>query len=215
MSPRAAVILAAGQGTRMKSPRPKVLHPVGGRALIDHAIDLAQGLNCERIVVVLGKDAGAIRDHVAARLGEGAIAVQDPPLGTGHAVLAAKDALADFDGDVVVTYGDSALLTPEALAPIFALRDAGADLAVLGFDATDPAPYGRLLLGLHGVLQRIVLALPFAAVYSTPLLIYTGTIAPASYPAAFATQLAWGCGFAVLATFACTVPKLNANGAAV
>jgi bifunctional UDP-N-acetylglucosamine pyrophosphorylase/glucosamine-1-phosphate N-acetyltransferase len=156
MSPRAAVILAAGQGTRMKSPRPKVLHPVGGRALIDHAIDLAQGLNCERIVVVLGKDAGAIRDHVAARLGEGAIAVQDPPLGTGHAVLAAKDALADFDGDVVVTYGDSALLTPEALAPIFALRDAGADLAVLGFDATDPAPYGRLLLGLHGVLQRIV-----------------------------------------------------------
>jgi bifunctional UDP-N-acetylglucosamine pyrophosphorylase/glucosamine-1-phosphate N-acetyltransferase len=106
--------------------------------------------------VVLGKDAGAIRDHVAARLGEGAIAVQDPPLGTGHAVLAAKDALADFDGDVVVTYGDSALLTPEALAPIFALRDAGADLAVLGFDATDPAPYGRLLLGLHGVLQRIV-----------------------------------------------------------
>ena len=156
MSPRAAVILAAGQGTRMKSPIPKVLHPVGGRALIDHAIDLAEGLACERIVVVLSKDAGRVRDHVAARLGEAAIAVQDPPLGTGHAVLAARAALADFPGDVVVTYGDSALLTPEALSPLFELRAAGADVAVLGFHAADPAGYGRLVLGLHGVLQRIV-----------------------------------------------------------
>jgi bifunctional UDP-N-acetylglucosamine pyrophosphorylase/glucosamine-1-phosphate N-acetyltransferase len=154
--PRAVVILAAGQGTRMKSPVPKVLHPVGGRALIDHAIDVAQGLGAARIVVVLSAGPSPVRDHVAARLGEAAVAVQDPPLGTGHAVLAAKDALAGFDGDVVVTYGDSALLTPEAVAPLFDLRSAGADLAVLGFHAADPAGYGRLVLGDRDGLERIV-----------------------------------------------------------
>ncbi|HTX49043.1 MAG TPA: bifunctional UDP-N-acetylglucosamine diphosphorylase/glucosamine-1-phosphate N-acetyltransferase GlmU [Caulobacteraceae bacterium] len=146
MSPRAAVILAAGQGTRMKSPTPKVLHRVGGRALIDHAIDVAEGLGCRRIVVVLSAGAPEVRRHVAERLGEGAVAIQDPPLGTGHAVLAAKAALADFDGEVVVTLADSALLTPEAVAPLFDLRAAGADVAVLGFHATNPLGYGRLIV---------------------------------------------------------------------
>src|SRR5215472_5855149 len=103
MSPRAAVILAAGQGTRMKSPIPKVLHKLGGRALIDHAIDVAEGLACERIIVVLSPEPREMHAHVAARLGERAIANQDPPLGTSHAVLAAKEALAGFDGEVVVT----------------------------------------------------------------------------------------------------------------
>ncbi|MBV9995397.1 MAG: bifunctional UDP-N-acetylglucosamine diphosphorylase/glucosamine-1-phosphate N-acetyltransferase GlmU [Caulobacteraceae bacterium] len=156
MSPRAAVILAAGQGTRMKSPIPKVLHPVGGRALIDHAIDVAVGLGCARIVVVLGPGVTAVRERVAARLGDKAIAVQDPPLGTGHAVLAAKAALGDFEGDVVVTYADSALLTAEAVEPLFALRAAGADLAVLGFHAAEPGAYGRLILGEGERLLRIV-----------------------------------------------------------
>ena len=95
----------------MKSPKPKVLHRVGGRAMIDHAIDTAQALGCERIVVVVGAHSPAVAAHVAARLGEAAIAVQDPPLGTGHAVLAARGALAGFFGDVVVTYADVPLLT--------------------------------------------------------------------------------------------------------
>jgi len=153
---RAAVILAAGQGTRMKSPTPKVLHPLAGRALIDHAVDLAEGLGCARIVVVVGVAAPAVRALVVKRLGEGAVAVQDPPLGTGHAVLAAKEALAGFDGDVVVTCADSALLTPEAIEPLFELRGQGADLAVLGFRAADPTPYGRLVLGDDERLLRIV-----------------------------------------------------------
>src|SRR5579862_1407688 len=101
MSGRAAVILAAGQGTRMKSPIPKVLHKVGGRALIDHAIDAAEGAGCDRIVVVVGSGSPAVAAHVEARLGKGTTAVQDPPLGTGHAVLAAKDALANFAGDII------------------------------------------------------------------------------------------------------------------
>jgi bifunctional UDP-N-acetylglucosamine pyrophosphorylase/glucosamine-1-phosphate N-acetyltransferase len=153
---RAAVILAAGKGERMKSPLPKVLHPVGGRAMIDHAIDAALTLGCARIVVVVGTHAPAVRAHVAARLGESALAVQDPPLGTGHAVLAAKEALAGFEGDVVVTYADAPLVTAEAVEGLFALRGAGADLAVLGFEAQDPGAYGRLVMPEGGNLARIV-----------------------------------------------------------
>jgi bifunctional UDP-N-acetylglucosamine pyrophosphorylase/glucosamine-1-phosphate N-acetyltransferase len=153
---RAAVILAAGKGERMKSPRPKVLHPVGGRAMLDHAIDTAEGLGCERIVVVAGAHAPEVAAHVKKRLGEGAVAIQDPPLGTGHAVLAAKDALAGFSGEVVITYADVPLLTAGGVAPLFALLADGAAVAVQGFEAADPAAYGRLVLGGDGGLERIV-----------------------------------------------------------
>ncbi len=154
--PRAAVILAAGQGQRMKSHTPKVLHRVGGRAMLDHAIDAAQAVGCARIVVVVGAHSQGVRVHVVERLGEGAIAIQDPPLGTGHAVLAAKAALKGFEGDVLVSYADTPLLTATAVEPLFALRAAGADVAVLGFDAAQPGAYGRLVLAADGVLTRIV-----------------------------------------------------------
>ena len=154
--PRAAVILAAGRGERMKSPMPKVLHPVGGRAMLDHAIDAALGAGCERIVVVVGDHSPAVRAHVGRRLGEAAIAVQDPPLGTGHAVLAARASLDDFIGDVVVSYADIPLLTAKTVSPLFALRSEGADLAVLGFEAATPGAYGRLVLAGKDELERIV-----------------------------------------------------------
>jgi bifunctional UDP-N-acetylglucosamine pyrophosphorylase/glucosamine-1-phosphate N-acetyltransferase len=154
--PRAAVILAAGQGTRMKSPTPKVLHKVGGRAMLDRAIDAAEALGCQRIVVVVGAPSPSVGEHVARRLGPGAIALQDPPLGTGHAVLAARDALASFSGDVVVTYADCPLLSAATIEPLFDLHDTGADIAVLGFEAADPGAYGRLILGPDGELHRIV-----------------------------------------------------------
>jgi bifunctional UDP-N-acetylglucosamine pyrophosphorylase/glucosamine-1-phosphate N-acetyltransferase len=154
--PRAAVILAAGQGTRMKSPTPKVLHTVAGRSLLDHAIDAAQGLGCERVIVVAGAHGPAVAAHARKRLGEAAVVIQDPPLGTGHAVLAAKAALADFDGDVVVTYADCPLLTAEVIAPLFASRAAGTHVAVLGFEAADPGAYGRLIMAPGHVLLRIV-----------------------------------------------------------
>jgi bifunctional UDP-N-acetylglucosamine pyrophosphorylase/glucosamine-1-phosphate N-acetyltransferase len=154
--PRAAVILAAGQGQRMKSPLAKVLHPVAGRTMVDHAIDTAQALGCERVVVVVGGHSPAVRAHVAARLGDGAIAVQDPPLGTGHAVLAARAALADFVGDVLVTYADVPLLTAAALGGLFARRADGADVAVLGFETARPGAYGRLVTTGPNVLARIV-----------------------------------------------------------
>jgi bifunctional UDP-N-acetylglucosamine pyrophosphorylase/glucosamine-1-phosphate N-acetyltransferase len=156
MTARAAVILAAGQGTRMRSPTPKVLHLLSGRTLLDHAIDAAEGLGCERIVVVAGTHSPQVAEHARKRLGHNAVAIQDPPLGTGHAVLAAKEALADFDGDVVVTYADCPLLTAAAVEPLFDLRAAGTDLAVLGFVAADPGDYGRLIINPHNVLLRIV-----------------------------------------------------------
>jgi bifunctional UDP-N-acetylglucosamine pyrophosphorylase/glucosamine-1-phosphate N-acetyltransferase len=142
MSARAAVIMAAGQGTRMKSPLPKVLHRVGGRAMLDRAIDAAQALGCDPVVVVCGTHSPAVAAHVGQRLGEGAVAIQDPPLGTGHAVLSAKPAIGAFAGDVLVMNADCPLLRPADLEPLFGL---GADLSLLGFEAADPALYGRLL----------------------------------------------------------------------
>jgi bifunctional UDP-N-acetylglucosamine pyrophosphorylase/glucosamine-1-phosphate N-acetyltransferase len=156
MTERAAVILAAGQGTRMKSPTPKVLHKVGQRAMLDRAIDAAEALDCARIVVVVGAHSPQVKAHASARLGEAACALQDPPLGTGHAVRAAEQALEGFAGDVVVTYADCPLLEAAAVAPLLDLRAAGADVAVLGFKAADPAPYGRLILGGDGDLLHIV-----------------------------------------------------------
>jgi bifunctional UDP-N-acetylglucosamine pyrophosphorylase/glucosamine-1-phosphate N-acetyltransferase len=162
MTARAAVILAAGQGTRMKSPLPKMLHKVGGRTLVDRAIDVAEALGCSRIVVVVGAHSPEVGEHVRKRLGDGAIAIQDPPLGTGHAVLAAQAALADFEGDVVFGNGDHPLMNAETLAPLFALREAGADIGVLGFQPDDPsqfpfiASWGRLISNGAGVLEKIV-----------------------------------------------------------
>jgi bifunctional UDP-N-acetylglucosamine pyrophosphorylase/glucosamine-1-phosphate N-acetyltransferase len=130
----------------MKSPTPKVLHRIGGRTLLDHAIDTAQALNCERIVVVVGAHSPQVGEHARKRLGEGATVLQDPPQGTGHAVLAAREALADFDGDVVVTFADCPLLSAPTIEPLFDLRAKGADVAVLGFEAANPGAYGRLIL---------------------------------------------------------------------
>jgi bifunctional UDP-N-acetylglucosamine pyrophosphorylase/glucosamine-1-phosphate N-acetyltransferase len=129
--------------------------------MLDLALDAALALGCERVVVVVGAHSPGVRAHVLDRLGdqlgEGAIAVQDPPLGTAHAVLAAREALEGFAGDVLVTYADVPLLTARAVAPLFDLRAAGADLAVLGFQAADPGAYGRLLLegedGLAGIVE--------------------------------------------------------------
>jgi bifunctional UDP-N-acetylglucosamine pyrophosphorylase/glucosamine-1-phosphate N-acetyltransferase len=156
MTARAAVILAAGQGTRMKSPTPKVLHKVGGRTLLDRVIDTVEQVGCERVVVVVGTHSPGVRGLVEGRLGPAAVAVQDPPRGTGHAVMAAEAALAGFDGDVVVTNADCPLLQPSDLAPLFEQRGAGVDLALLGFEPREPGRYGRLVHGAGGAVQRIV-----------------------------------------------------------
>ncbi|MFN9925790.1 MAG: NTP transferase domain-containing protein, partial [Phenylobacterium sp.] len=120
--------MAAGQGTRMKSPLPKVLHKAGGRALLDRVIDAVETAGATRVHVVVGNHSPGVRALVEARLGAQAVVVQEPPLGTGQAVLAAKDALADFDGEVLVVNGDCPLLTAADLAPLVSLRGQGAAL---------------------------------------------------------------------------------------
>ncbi|MFT3997028.1 MAG: bifunctional UDP-N-acetylglucosamine diphosphorylase/glucosamine-1-phosphate N-acetyltransferase GlmU [Asticcacaulis sp.] len=152
---RAAIILAAGQGTRMKSPVPKVLHKVAGRAMMDLAIDAAEGLGCERIIVVVGAHSPQVGERARKRLGADSVVVQDPPLGTGHAVLAAKAALSDFDGQVVVSYADCPLIDTDTLKTVFDLADTS-DLAVLGFEAADPGAYGRLVIEGEDDLSAIV-----------------------------------------------------------
>ncbi len=155
MTARAAVIMAAGHGTRMKSKTPKVLHKVGGRTLLDRIIDTVQAAGCERIHVVVGT-IPEVRALVVARLGEDAVVLQDPPKGTGHAVLCAHDALADFDGDVLVVNADPPLLQAQDLEPLFQLRQGGAALAILGFEPVDPLLYGRIIRGADGHVMRVV-----------------------------------------------------------
>lgn len=150
----AAVVLGAGMGTRMKSSLPKVLHAIGGRAMISHILDTVDGLGASRAVVVVGPG----MDNVAAEVAPHDTVLQDPQLGTGHAVMQARDALAGFDGDVLVLYGDTPLITSNTLAAMLDAR-AGADdpaVVVLGFRPDDPAEYGRLVTNDQGALDAIV-----------------------------------------------------------
>ena len=156
MRKRAAIILAAGKGTRMKSALPKVLHPVGGRPAIDWSIALAKSLGCSPIICVVSPDVPELSTHVEAALGKDAVAVQCPALGTGHAVQCAEEALAGFEGDVVVLYGDSPLIPAPAITELFETLGAGAHLGVLGFETPTPGLYGRLLTSASGDLEAII-----------------------------------------------------------
>ncbi|MEN3953005.1 bifunctional UDP-N-acetylglucosamine diphosphorylase/glucosamine-1-phosphate N-acetyltransferase GlmU [Iodidimonas sp. SYSU 1G8] len=149
----AVVVLAAGKGTRMKSSLPKVLHPIAGRAMVHHVLHAAAGLSPERTLVVLGKGMEPVARAVAPAL----VAVQDPPLGTGHAVLAAAEALDGFDGDVVVVFADTPLVTLDTFRAMLDRRRAEDDpaIVVLGFRPANPGAYGRLVVK-KGKLKRIV-----------------------------------------------------------
>jgi bifunctional UDP-N-acetylglucosamine pyrophosphorylase/glucosamine-1-phosphate N-acetyltransferase len=156
--PVAAILLAAGQGTRMRSDLPKVLHPLAGAPLIHHALAAAATLDPDRLIVVTGHGADAVGAAAQAFDPTIALAHQAEQKGTAHAVLQAAPALDGFEGDAFVLYGDTPLLRPDTLAAMAATRRGGADLVVLGFHAADPATagYGRLVLGADGALERIV-----------------------------------------------------------
>lgn len=149
-----AVILAAGKGTRMRSDRHKVLHPIGGQPMIHHLLDTLAELGAAREVLVIGDR----RDQLEAAL-EGrdvAIAIQEPQLGTGHAVQAARDSLADFDGTLLILYGDVPLVSGATMQALIDARAAGPDVVVLGFRPPDPGQYGRLVVNAAGHLDAIV-----------------------------------------------------------
>ncbi|ANP47594.1 bifunctional UDP-N-acetylglucosamine diphosphorylase/glucosamine-1-phosphate N-acetyltransferase GlmU [Candidatus Viadribacter manganicus] len=153
---RAAIILAAGQGKRMKSETPKMLHKMGGRPLVDWSIALARELNCARTVVVIPPNAPALAERVTSVLGEGSTAIQDVPRGTGDAARAAASVLSGFEGSVVVYFGDTPLIRTETLSQMFTAREAGADVVVLAFHADDPTGYGRIITDAAGNFLRNV-----------------------------------------------------------
>jgi len=145
----AVIVLAAGMGTRMKSSRPKVLHPLAGRPMIEHLMETVAGLAPDRTVVVVGPD----MDSVGAAIAPHPTVVQAERLGTGHAVAQARPALAGFDGDVLVLYGDTPLIGRATLERMLSELHGPREPAVvvLGFKPTHPNQYGRLVVGAEGL----------------------------------------------------------------
>jgi bifunctional UDP-N-acetylglucosamine pyrophosphorylase/glucosamine-1-phosphate N-acetyltransferase len=146
----AAIILAAGLGTRMRSSRPKVMHPLGGRPMIRHLLAAVEP-RFGRVVVVVGPDMPELEAAVAPH----GVAVQRERLGTGHAALAAMPQLGGHDGDIAVLYGDNPLVSEATLGRLLAAR-AEADLVLLAMRPADPGRYGRVLTGADGMVERIV-----------------------------------------------------------
>jgi bifunctional UDP-N-acetylglucosamine pyrophosphorylase / glucosamine-1-phosphate N-acetyltransferase len=157
MSPRPllVVVLAAGKGTRMRSQRPKVLHQVAGRSMLGHVIALGQGLEADKLAVVIGPGMDDVRQEALGCAPKAEVYVQAAQRGTADALLAADAAIAGHDGDVVVLYGDTPLLQAETIGRLRAALDSGAGLAVLGFEAADPTGYGRLLRAPDATLAAI------------------------------------------------------------
>jgi bifunctional UDP-N-acetylglucosamine pyrophosphorylase/glucosamine-1-phosphate N-acetyltransferase len=140
------IVLAAGEGTRMQSSLPKVLHPVAGQSLLAHVLGAAPKGAGASLAVVIGPDHQAVADEARRIRPDAASFVQRERLGTAHAVLAARDAMISGADDLLVVFGDTPLISAETFSRLRAPLQSGAALAVLGFRAADPTGYGRLLV---------------------------------------------------------------------
>jgi bifunctional UDP-N-acetylglucosamine pyrophosphorylase/glucosamine-1-phosphate N-acetyltransferase len=148
MSPRATkvVILAAGQGTRMASDLPKVLHPVHDKPMVIHCIEATMAAGLDDVILVVGAGRDEVIDAVEEAYEGVEFAFQDEQLGTGHAVLQAKSFLDGFDGNVVVIYGDMPLLRADTIRSIVDHRDAtGAAAVALTIELENPPDFGRIV----------------------------------------------------------------------
>jgi len=154
--PLAAIILAAGQGTRMKSDTHKVLHPIAGQPMLLHVIDRAHELGADRVIVVVGARSEQVEAAVTGTDVE--IVHQAEQLGTGHAVAQAEAALAGFSGDVLILYGDVPLVRTETLARMLEALDARpeARAVVLAFRPETPGAYGRIIGNADGAITKMV-----------------------------------------------------------
>ncbi len=141
-----AVILAAGEGTRMKSDLPKVLHPVGGRPLIDAVLESARAGGASRFAVVVGAGVDKVRAHLGKVAANVEVFEQRERLGTAHATLSAREALVDHRGPVLVLFGDTPLVRPATISALADRLSEGADIALLGFETDAPTGYGRLII---------------------------------------------------------------------
>ena len=144
------VLLAAGKGVRMRSDLPKVLHCIGGRPMLGHTLATAQAAGAGRLALVVGPEAGPVRAEAARIAPDIEIFEQPIQAGTGDAVLAARAALERHRGDVLVMFADTPLIEAATLRRLIATLDAGAHLAVLAFEPSDPTGYGRLIADASG-----------------------------------------------------------------
>ena len=150
-NPAAVIVLAAGAGTRMKSRKPKVLHEIGGRSLLVHALTAAEGTSPTELVVVLRHERDRVAEHLAEHASEVIVADQDEVPGTGRAVQCGLEQVSSSEGTVLVTYGDVPLLDPATLRELVsAHEDAGAAATVLSARVPDPTGYGRILRSEDG-----------------------------------------------------------------
>lgn len=157
--PFAAVVLAAGKGTRMRSALPKVLHPIAGKPMLGHVLSTVKALSPERLTVVLAEGMDEVKKAALLAHDGIHIAYQDPTKdGTGAAVMAAADSLQGFDGIVLALFADTPLITEDTLRRLLAAfaQAQRPAVVVLGMRPADPAEYGRLVMNGHGGLDEIV-----------------------------------------------------------
>ena len=140
-----AIVLAAGEGTRMRSARPKVLHAVAGQSLLAHVLTAVGAAGTTATAVVVGPGQDAVAAEAKRVLPGAATFIQRERRGTAHAVLAAKAAIAKQPDDILVVYGDTPLIRPDTLTRLRAPLAKGATVAVLAFRPADPTGYGRLI----------------------------------------------------------------------
>ncbi|MCT9931557.1 bifunctional UDP-N-acetylglucosamine diphosphorylase/glucosamine-1-phosphate N-acetyltransferase GlmU [Planotetraspora sp. A-T 1434] len=155
--PAAVIVLAAGEGTRMKSKTPKVLHELCGRALVDHMLTAARGLQPERLIVVIGHAREQVEAHLSATAPDAVPVVQEKQNGTGHAVRTVLESVGAITGTVLVTYGDTPLLRTETLAALLERHaEDGNAVTVLTAEVPDPTGYGRIVRDEGGAVLEIV-----------------------------------------------------------
>jgi bifunctional UDP-N-acetylglucosamine pyrophosphorylase/glucosamine-1-phosphate N-acetyltransferase len=154
--PFAAIILAAGKGTRMKSDLHKVMHPIAGRPMLAHLLSSVETLGPAKMAIVVGSGREQVEPLVAAHGGE--IVVQEAQLGTGHAVRQAEAALAGFDGDILILYGDTPFVEAATMARMLdRLNAADAPaVVVVGSRPGDPGEYGRIIADADGTIEKMV-----------------------------------------------------------
>ena len=144
-----AIVLAAGEGTRMRSSRPKVLHQVAARSLLAHVLTAVRGAGTEATAVVVGPNCEIVAEEARRVLPKAEVFVQRERRGTAHAVLAARAAIEKGADDIVVCFGDTPLISADTLRRLRAAIDQHASVAVLGFRPEDPTGYGRLITNGH------------------------------------------------------------------
>ncbi len=154
--PLAAIILAAGKGSRMNSQLTKVLHQIGGAPILLFPIKLAEALEVTDIITIISKGAEDVRSVVKNYTKKVKCIEQANQKGTGHAVSCAEESLKQFGGDVLVLYGDTPLITPKIIKAMLQVKVKKSQIVVLGFETTEPNSYGRMLLNKDGTIKKIV-----------------------------------------------------------